>query len=170
MLVTVRATLKTGAAANVRSPIRLHVGTDHVSGHLGAPTASRSGYSVSLRAPETVDVWAKYLCESVPTQLISLGEVLSALAAELAGKPPDSHRSKPFKSASSGHDSRATLRYRMSTTKSKRAASPPGASAIRGISRRAGPSSFSTISTARPRPRCAVCLIGSRGTASIFSD
>jgi hypothetical protein len=54
-------------------------------------------------------------------QLISLGEVLSALAAELAGKPPDSHRSKPFKSASSGHDSRAILRYRMSTTKSKRA-------------------------------------------------
>jgi hypothetical protein len=72
-------------------------------------------------------------------QLISLGEVLSALAAELAGKPPDSHRSKPFKSASSGHDSRAILRYRMSTTKSKRAASPTGASAIRGPSRRAGP-------------------------------
>jgi hypothetical protein len=47
-------------------------------------------------------------------QFISLGEVLSALAAGLAGKPPDSHRSMGCESARE-------------------------LSAIRGISRRAGP-------------------------------
>jgi hypothetical protein len=92
MLVTVRVALKTGVAANVRSPIRPHVGTDHVIrpprrpdrvavGLLCEPQGTRSvgarGRNRAEHRPEAhldavgvesiVDVWPKYLCESVPT-------------------------------------------------------------------------------------------------------
>jgi hypothetical protein len=80
MLVTVRATLKTGAAANVRSPIRPHVGTDPVSGRLGAPTASRSGFS---------QVAAK---KKAPSMLTGLTHVLSAAGGLGREGPNDNGR------------------------------------------------------------------------------
>jgi hypothetical protein len=86
MLVTVRVALKTGVAANVRSPIRPHVGTDHVIrpprrpdrvavGLLCEPQGTRSvgarGRNRAEHRPEAhldavgvesiVDVWPKYL-------------------------------------------------------------------------------------------------------------
>jgi hypothetical protein len=84
MLVTVRATLKTGAAANVRSPIRPHVGTDPVSGRLGTPTASRSGYFVSLSQVAAT--------KKAPSMLTGLTHVLSAAGGLGREGPNDNGR------------------------------------------------------------------------------